>query len=294
MNWQKGLKIKVSQGINLDAYTTFKIGGKASFFACPDSREELKVLIKAAKRYKIPVLILGAGSNLLVSDKGVRALVIKLGAGGEFNKLSFKGDSIYSAGAVMLSRLVGVAQKRGLSGLEGLAGIPGTLGGALVMNASAWGYSISERIREVEVMDYNARIKIIRPDALNFGYRSSNLSKYIILGASFVLARDNPDEIKKRINLFIKQRRQSQDLKLPSAGCIFKNPPGDSAGRLIDACGLKSKKSGGAVISDKHANFILNFNGATAKDVVSLIKLIEKEVYNKFKVRLRPEIKIWH
>jgi len=293
MNWQKDLKIKPERKVLLKNHTTFKIGGPADYFFCPKSRNQLKLLIKAAKRYKIPILVIGAGSNILASDKGVRTIVVKLSAK-TFKKTSIRNNSVYAASAVTLPQLINICQKHGLSGLENLVGVPGTVGGALVMNASAWGRDIKDTLREVEVMDRDGRIKILKKAAVSFGYRKSGLGKYIILGARFDLTKIPPPEIKNRMLLYIKQRRSSQDLSYPSAGCIFKNPSGKSAGRLIDACGLKGMRLGDAAVSGKHANFIVNLGKAGSEDVIGLMKLIETKVRNKFNINLKPEIKIWN
>lgn len=293
MNWQKGLKIKLKHAVRLKGYTTFKIGGPADYFSCPKDTDELKILIKAAKRYKIPILVIGTGSNILADDKRVRALVMRLSTP-FFNKLCINDCLVYAGGGVKLPRLINIAQKHGLSGLENLVGIPGTVGGALMMNASAWGRDIKDAVNDVKVMDYNGRIKVLKKSTIRFGYRKSGLGKYIILGSSFSLVKRNPRQIKNKIRSYIKQRIGTQDLTYPSAGCIFKNPEGDSAGRLIDECALKGKRIGGALISDKHANFIVNVGNAKAADVLKLIALVKKEVHKKFNINLKPEIKIWN
>jgi len=293
MKLQKGLKINLKRAVRLGGHTTFKIGGPADYFACPGDRNELKILIKTAKRYKIPILVIGAGSNILADDRRVRALVIRLNTS-SFKKITIKNSSLYSGSGAMLSQLISVSQKHRLSGLENLAGIPGTVGGALAMNAGAWGRDIADVTSEVEVMDYGGKIKFLKKAAIKFGYRKSGLGKYIILGTRFNLTKGNPREIKNRIRLYIKRRRGAQDLTHPSAGCIFKNPAGESAGKLIDECGLKGRRAGGAAISDKHANFIININNALAGDVLKLMALVKREVSRKFNINLKPEIKIWN
>jgi len=293
MNWQKGLKLKkVRLKEPLKKHTTFKIGGPAEYFVRPKGAAELKVLIKAAKRYKIPVLVIGAGSNILAGDKGVGGLVIQLNSS-YFKKIRVKGNSVHAGSGVMLSKLIITSRNFGLSGLENLAGIPGTVGGALAMNAGAWGKNIEDTLKEVWVMDYSGRIRVLKKKNIEFGYRKSDLGKYIILEARFGLGKGDGLNIRSRIREYLKQRRSAQDLTRPSAGCVFKNPTGKSAGKLIDECGLKGKRVGGAAISGKHANFIVNLGNAKSADVIDLIKLIKNKVRAKFHINLEPEIKIW-
>ncbi len=290
MNWQRSLKIKRNQLLRDKA--TFKIGGRADFFSEPDNPEELNLVIKTAKKSKVPVFVIGAGSNLLISDRGVRGLVIKLSAP-YFKNIVLKGNYLEAGSGVMLSQIIQFAKSKSLSGPEFLVGIPGTLGGALAMNAGCWGKSIGDLVREVKVLGRNGDIKKIKAKEIKFGYRKSNLGKYIILSAVLRLKRSSKDAITRNIKKYILKRRDTQDLTFPNAGCIFKNPKFLSAGRLIDLCGLKGKGMGGAFVSDKHANFILNKGGAKSRDVLRLMRLIKTSVKNRFKVNLEPEIKIW-
>jgi UDP-N-acetylmuramate dehydrogenase len=292
MNWQKSLKIRIKKNEPLKNKTTFKIGGRAEGFAEPKDAGDLSSLVVLAKKHKIPVFILGAGSNLLVSDRGVKGIIVKLDSP-FFKKISFSGDHVKAGAGLTLTRLVLESKKRSLSGLEFLIGIPGTVGGALTMNAGAWGGSIADCVEELRVMDYNGNIKYLRKKDIKFAYRSLNLGKYIILDALFKLARAKRRKIDSAIKKNLAQRRKTQDNTSPNAGCVFKNPPGNSAGRLIDLCGLKGKRAGGAEISERHANFILNKKNASSSDVLNLMGLAKKAVKNKFKVTLKPEIKIW-
>jgi len=290
MNWPKDLKIK--SNYPLKGKTTFRIGGKALFFSEPKDTAELQGLLKAAKANKLRIFILGAGSNLLVGDKGAKGLVIKLNSS-PFKQLLYKGNSIEAGSALMLGELIKFSFQQSLQGLEFLVGIPGTLGGAIAMNAGCWGRSIGDLVKEIKVMDNNGRMKELKGKDLKFGYRTSNLSKYIILSATLRIEKGNQPEIKKNINEYLSRKRANQDLTKPNAGCIFRNPSGDSAGKLIDLCGLKGRKIGDAAVSERHANFILNNGDASAKDVLALMQLITKLVKNKFKINLQPEIKIW-
>lgn len=273
-------------------HTSFKIGGPAKYFVEPKDAHELKLLLSSIKRYNIPLLVIGGGSNILVNDKGLRAIVLCLNSP-IFKKISFQGNHVFVASGASLSQVFRLTQKQGLSSLEFLAGIPGTVGGALAMNAGIPEKNIGDLVEEVSVIDYNGNIKNLYKEEIKFGYRTSNLSKYIILSARLRLIKKDKQEIKNRIKRYLNHRRVTQDLSWSSAGCIFKNPKGVSAGELIDLCGLKGKRIGGACISRIHANFILNLGHAQARDVLKLMDLAKKDVKKKFNVTLEPEIKIW-
>lgn len=290
MHWPKSLKIKT--GVKLSGYTTFKIGGPARFFLEPDNLKELQDALIFAKNKRIPVFILGAGSNILVSDFGLDGLVIKLSAA-YFKGLRFNGENIQAGCGLKLNQLLIGAKNRSLSGVEFLAGIPGTLGAALMGNAGAWGKSIGDLVNEAQVLDYNGRVRLFKKSQLKFSYRKSNLRKYIIVSAKLKLVSASRREIEYKVNRFLKQRSKTQENNLPNAGCIFKNPAKGFAGKLIEGCGLKARACGRAVISAKHANFILNTGKAKSKDVLSLMYLMRKEVKRRFGVNLEPEIKIW-
>lgn len=291
-NWQKDLSLGIKPDQLLKEHTTFRIGGKAKVFASPKDEASLRKLLIYAKKSGSEIFILGAGSNILAADSGVRGLVIKLDSPA-FTKLKFHGNKACSGSGLRLARLIREARRRSLSGVEQLTGIPGTVGGALVMNAGAWGRCIGDSVKEVRVMDYNGKIRVIRRDGAGFVYRDSKLGKYIVLEAVLKLAKSDKGKICGSIKKILAQRRQSQDNTLPNAGCVFKNPVKDSAGRLIDACGLKGRRIGRAAISQKHANFILNSGNARSADVLKLLELARRAVKNRFKVTLEPEIKLW-
>ncbi|MDP2941347.1 MAG: UDP-N-acetylmuramate dehydrogenase [Candidatus Omnitrophota bacterium] len=292
MNWWKGLKQKLLFNEPLKNHTNFRIGGEARFFARPRSAADLKSLLSRIKKYKIPFFVMGAGSNILARDKGIEGLVLKMDTP-YFKKISPRGRRLIAGCSVPLARLLREARRHGLSGLEFSVGIPGTVGGALAMNAGAWGKDMSAIVEKVKVMDYNGRVKFIDKEDLGFSYRKSGLGKYIILGAVFKLYPAAKKEIAGGIRDCLKKRRASQGDALPNAGCIFKNPAGDSAGRLIDFCGLKGKIIGGACISGRHANFILNRRKASSADVLKLMALMRSKVKERFGISLQPEIKIW-
>lgn len=273
--------------------TTFHIGGKAEYFFVPENAVQLAGALQQAKKEGLRVLILGAGSNILVAGRQLRGLVIKLSSP-FFRKNSLKGKILYAGAASPLALVLRTARDNSLSGLEFVAGIPGTVGGALIMNAGIPGACISDLLEAVTVMDYNGKTKTIKKDKIKFVYRGSGLDKYIILSAKFKLRPGKIDEISRLVRQYLENRKAGQDWKSFSAGCVFKNPrPGLSAGKLIDLCGLKGRRAGGAQVSRIHANFIVNCAGARGRDVLSLMKLAAGRVKNKFGIDLEPEIKIW-
>jgi UDP-N-acetylmuramate dehydrogenase len=296
MSWWKKLKKPGKLSEPLKKHTTFKIGGEARLFLQPRNYRELRQVVENCRRRALKVLVLGAGSNLLVSDRGVSAAVIKLDSPA-FTKTSNLENIVEAGAGKPLNQLLAYCCLHGLSGLEFMAGIPGTLGGALVMNAGVCAggkkLSIGDLVESVAVMDYNGKLKIIDRAKIDFGYRRSGLAKYIILSASLRLVPGDKKEVADNIRGYLDRRKASQDYGYPNAGCIFKNPQADFAGKLIDACGLKGKKIGSAAVSLKHANFIVNTGNASAKDVLGLMRLVKKEVKFKYNIVLEPEIKIW-
>lgn len=284
---------------SLKEHTTFNTGGPAEYFSIPKDESELKSLLSFAEEYKLPVFILGAGSNLLISDRGVQGLVIKLSSA-YFKKAVFKNNTLSAGAGCFLPLLINKTRNYCLSGLEFLAGIPGTVGGALAMNAGIAKKNIADCVEDVTVMDYNGTSKILKRNEIKFSYRNSDISKYIILKAVFNLTVKSKDEIQRKIRDYILERKVKQDIGFPNAGCIFKNPEIASgtaavmtAGRLIDLCGLKGRMMGAAGVSLKHANFIVNTGGAKTKDILGLMELIKKQVKKKFNINLEPEVKIW-
>jgi len=276
----------------LAGHTTLRIGPRARFWIEPYSIDDLRALLKEKKFHNIGCLVIGSGSKLLI--KKDIDLAVHLGSP-NFKKISIEESEVSAGSGVPLANLIEAASRSNLAGLEPLSGIPATLGGALAMNAGvSWPerQEIGNLVQSLEVLDKNGNIKILKNEDFKFGYRSLNLSEFIIISARLKLERRPNSEIRRSIDKFLAYRRRTQDLSGFSAGCIFKNPCRYSAGRLIDKCGFKGKYIGDAVVSKKHANFIINRGNASASDVCALIKLIQKEVYRKFKVRLKPEIKI--
>lgn len=286
------IKGKIRRKEPLARHTTFRIGGPAQFFIEPRDLSDLKDLIVWARIHKMALRVIGAGSNILASDKGIEACVVKLSAP-FFKKILFFPDGLDAGSGLFLGKLLGLAKDRSLSGLEFLVGIPGTVGGALAMNAGAWGENLGNLVEKVKVMDYNGKIKVLGKKKMRFAYRKTSLAQYIILSVRLKLPKRSRKEISARLKKYQALRQSTQGHVAANAGCIFRNPPGFMAGRLIDACGLKGKKIGGAVVSRRHANFILNQGSARCQDVLSLMDLIKKKVKRRFHVRLEPEIKIW-
>ncbi len=283
----------IKTNVNLVNYTSFKIGGAAEFFLTPKNIKELQDALGFAKNKKIPVFILGSGSNILISDNGVKGLVIKLNKKC-FKNLYSKGTRLVAGSGLKLNQLILFAKTKGLSGLEFLAGIPGTLGGSLIGNAGAWGKSIGDLVEQVCVLDYNGRQRLLSARELRFSYRRSNLNKCIILWSRLKLEKKNKAIIAAEMKRYFLVRSKTQNNTLPNAGCIFKNPSDQmSAGKLIDLCKLKGRKKGKAIISKVHANFILNLGNAKSSDVLFLINLICKKVKSKFGINLAQEIKLW-
>lgn len=294
MNWWKELKGKVRLKEPLCKHTTFKIGGACAYFIEPKDAADLKLLLNLLKRYKIPCKVIGSGSNILAGAGFIEGAVIHLNSP-YFKKINFRKNCLEAGSGCILSRLISAAVNKGFSGCEFMEGIPGTVGGALVMNAgrASEKESFGDLVETVMVMDYNGNTKVLDKTKLEFSYRSSNLGKYIILGAGIKLIKRAKEETRNKIKQYLDYRRATQDYSGPSAGCVFKNPPGSSAGRLIDLCGLKGKSIGKARISENHANFIINMGGAEAGDVLKLIAFVKRKVKNKFNITLEPEIKIW-
>ena len=276
----------------LSKHTTFGIGGPASCFIYPE-REHLKKILKIAKDYSIPIFFMGGGSNLLVSDTGFDGIVVSFAK--SLKRLVFrKGNCFSCESGVMLGHLVKEVTKRNISGMEGLIGVPGTLGGALVMNAGAYGKEISNLFESATVLTSEGEEKKYEKDDINFSYRYSTFPKdEILIEADFKGFTRKSEDIKLEKLNASKKRRASQPLKFRSAGSIFKNPSDlMAAGYLIDKVDLKGKYFGEAQISEKHANWIINKGGAKAADVIKLIKLAKSKVKSQFNIELQLEIKL--
>ncbi len=272
-------------------HTSYGIGGPAAAYVRPANREDLISVLDFAAENQVPIHIAGSGSNLLVADSGVDGIIVALNK--TFTRLEFDGNRVYAEAGVILDHLVRMTIKRNLSGLENLIGIPGTLGGALIMNAGAFGSEISDHLLKVHLINIQGQEKTIPAENLTFGYRSSSFQPdEIIVAAEFKLVSGSPADLKQKQERAGSGRKSSQPLRFRSAGSVFKNPRPDlAAGYLIDKTGLKGTRVGDAEISTKHANFFINRGHATANDVVQLIKLTQAKVFEKFNIKLELEIK---
>ena len=276
---------------SLKKHTTYRIGGPADLMIFPKSKMDLIKVVKIINKNKIQLTILGSGSNVLVSDNGIRGAVISLK--NSLKQIEVDDNILYAECGTMLGTIVRHAIKNNLIGLENLNGVPGTLGGALIMNAGAWGGEISENLIHVEVINSKSEVQKIQKKDLNFSYRQSSFNKDdILLSAKFNLKKADKDIIKENFIEAQSGRKKSQPLNKRSAGSLFKNPKNNSAGKLLDEAGLKGFSIGDAKISEKHANFFINDGDATSKDMLMLIKKAHKEVKDKFNVNLSLEVKL--
>jgi len=286
---------KISFNEPLFRHTTFRIGGPIDFWVEPKDIDDLRQSLEFCKREGINLYIIGKGSNILVRDEGLRGMAVHLSQP-FFKKIYIKGEFVRARGGVLLWDLINHCAQRGLSGLEFLAGIPGTVGGALAMNAGGAkdDNGIGDFVERVIVIDREGRQRIMRRGDINFSYRSSNLADYVIVEGAFRLKKSDKKIVTAGCRNFLKTKKISQVLDKPSCGSVFKNPDGVkfSAWELVDKAGLRGLKMGGAQVSDKHANFIVNEKAATFNDVSNLMNLIQREVLEKYNVKLEPEIKI--
>ncbi len=270
--------------------TSFRIGGPAAILAQPRNHQELIALLRIVHSESLSCFYLGLGSNILVSDEGFDGVVIRVQ--GELTAIQMKGDVIHAGPGVRLLDLTAFAAARGLSGMEPLCGIPGSVGGGLYMNAGAYGGEIADTFLDADVLDGSGRIVTLAKDEIGFGYRSAPaFENAIILESRYRLQTGDRQNIYGEMRRVWKLRRAKQPLEFPSAGSVFKRPPGDYAGRLIEAVGAKGMQIGGAQISPKHAGFIVNVGGATAADVSQLIRQVRKQIYDRFGILLEPEVK---
>ena len=280
----------VKENEPMSGRTTFRAGGNAKYFVTAQHLAELKNLLSLLRAENEKYFLLGAGSNVLFASDVYDGVVIALGGG--FRQISRNGVSVTAGAAARMGALEAFAVKEGLSGLEPLSGIPGTVGGAATGNAGANGVAVADIFESADVLDDNLEAKSIPKSGAEFFYRGSSLSPFTVLAATFLLKPDKPSEILKRIDGVMSRRVASQP-HLPSAGSVFKNPRGAApAGKLIEDCGLKGEKIGGAMISNEHANFIVNAGKATAADILALMDTATAKVKEKFGVSLEPEIKV--
>jgi UDP-N-acetylmuramate dehydrogenase len=289
-------RLSASQGLSvglaepLARFTTFRIGGPAEILVRVETPSALQHLMSVIEELSVPVQILGQGSNILIPDSGVGGVVLTLE--GSFKDFRFEGERLAAGAGVALARLAKIAAERDLVGLEALAGFPSTLGGAVVMNAGCYGVEIIELIESVSVVEFGGSLRQLKPQDLGAEYRSTNLlgGQSIVCGATLALRRGDGKAALERMAEINRKRRASLPSGHPNAGSTFKNPEGDFAGRLIEACGLKGERSGGAQISDHHANVIVNLGNASADDVLKLMLVAHRQVKFRFDVLLEPEL----
>ncbi|MBW3623556.1 MAG: UDP-N-acetylmuramate dehydrogenase [Armatimonadetes bacterium] len=275
----------------LGRYTTFRIGGPADGYAEPQDRDDLARLLLWARDRDLPITVLGGGSNLLISDEGVRGLVIRLN---RLKALRFEGnDVIAEAGLPLVSFLRRVAD-RGLAGMEGVVGVPGAVGGALVMNAGTPHGEFGDHLIEAEIMQPDGTLLTVPREYLGLGYRSSQLKERgeMVVSVRLRLLPGDPEAVRAEMEKLDVHRHETQPLKIPNAGCIWKNPKPHAAGRLVDEAGCKGMREGGAEVSTVHGNFIVNHGGAAAADVIRLMKRVRARVEDVSGIRLEPEVQL--
>ena len=272
-------------------HTTFKVGGPATLMALPGTEEELLVTVRTALEEGITPLFVGNGSNLLVDDAGLDALVVKTAP--RVSRVEVRENTLRAGAGISLAQLASEAADHGLTGLEFAHGIPGSLGGAVVMNAGAYGGELCQVISQVRALDSRGQVRELAGDACDFSYRHSRFSAggWLILSATVELAPGDPAAIRGRMEELMARRKAKQPLEYPSAGSMFKRPPGHFAAALIDQCGLKGLTVGGAQVSEKHAGFVINIGSATCRDILDLMDQVRERVFRETGVELEPEVK---
>ena len=300
-------KLGLLQDEPMKKHTTFRIGGSADYYAEPDM-SQISKLIEMAKACDMPVTVIGNGSNLLVGDKGIRGLVIGIGKGlseidvteavaqqstAQDLTAQDNGHIITAGAGAILAAVAAKAAEASLSGLEFASGIPGSVGGAVVMNAGAYGGEIKDVLLDAQVLTQEGEFLTLTAEELELSYRHSCIfeKNYVVVSARFVFEKGDADQIRGRMDELAKARREKQPLEFPSAGSTFKRPEGYFAGKLIQDAGLKGYTVGGAQVSEKHSGFVINRGGATAEEVVFLIKQVQKKVMKQFNVMMQPEVR---
>lgn len=275
----------------MSRHTTFRIGGPADFYLCPHSTKEVQEIVEICKEENLPYFVLGNGSNLLVSDKGYRGVVIQLWK--NFSDITVKDCCIQAKAGALLSKVAAEALEAGLTGMEFASGIPGTIGGAAFMNAGAYGGEMKDIIKSVKVLDTQGEVRVLPKEELKMGYRTSIVKEkgYTVLCVELELSKGNREEIRNTMEDLKERRTSKQPLEMPSAGSTFKRPEGYFAGKLIMDSGLRGFSVGGAQVSEKHCGFVVNKGGATAMDVLTLIREVQRKVKEQFGVELETEVR---
>ena len=292
MNWFNEFEGRIEHDVPLSPLTWFKLGGRARHMYRPTDEDQLAKMAGRAHGDGVPTRVLGGGANVLVRDDGVDGIVIRLDDPA-FKRIEYRGDRVTAFGGVDLMRLTHECANRGLSGLECMAGIPGTVGGAIRMNAGGRFGTIGETVTAVRLLTTEGTVETLPAEQLGFGYRRSNVGDHIVLSVEFQFRQDDPRKVLARHEEIWAHKKASQPFRGNSAGCIFKNPPGASAGKLIDRAGMKGRSVGAAIVSCDHANFIVTRQGATADDVLRLVEQIRETVRRSFGVELELEIDVW-
>lgn len=275
----------------MSGHTSFRVGGPADYFVQPASREEIREAIMAAKEEKVPFFVIGNGSNLLVSDRGWRGMILQVGK--NYQEITVDDNIITARSGATLARVAKEALDHSLTGMEFAAGIPGSVGGAVAMNAGAYDGEIRNILLDAEVMTSEGEFITIPAADLDLSYRHSCVFEkdYLVLSARFLLAPGDPGQIRSRMDELARARKEKQPLEYPSAGSTFKRPKGYFAGKLIQDAGLKGYTVGGAQVSEKHSGFVINRGGATAEEIAFLIAQVQKKVEQQFGVRMEPEVR---
>lgn len=274
----------------MSRHTSLRVGGPADYFVRVASEADLSGAIAVAREHEAPVFVLGGGTNLLVADSGIRGVVLE----NAWSDATVEGDVVTTASGTPLAHVAAVAARHGILGLEWMATVPGTVGGAVHGNAGAFGTETADVIVDAELMDLNGDIWTATKEELGFGYRTTALqgTPVVVLSARFRGTAGDRDTAVRRIKEMANERAAKQPLAQPNTGSIFRNPPGDFAGRLIEAAGLKGHRVGGALVSERHANFIVNAGGATARDILDLMWACRREVKERFGIDLVPEVEL--
>lgn len=282
----------ITENEPMSRHTSFKTGGNAKVFVEPANESELSAAIGLCKENAIRFYIIGNGSNLLFPDEGFDGVIIKIGK--MFSDIKANGEVITAGAGALLSKVASVALTEELTGFEFAAGIPGSIGGAICMNAGAYDGEMKDIVSSVKLMDYEGNVVVKNCEEMDFSYRHSIISSsdYVVLSVGFKLKKGDKEEIKAIMQDLQCRRKEKQPLEYPSAGSTFKRPEGYFAGKLIQDAGLRGYKVGGAMVSEKHCGFVINADNATSDDIINLIKDVQRIVYDKFGVKLEPEVKI--
>ncbi len=294
MNIEQELGRRLQAGVKknepMSLHTSWKVGGAADYYLAPADLSEFAEIVRYSKANSLPIFVFGNGSNLLVRDSGLKGLTVHIGPA--FHYVKWREKGLTAGAGTPMPYLAWSAVRKGLAGLEFAGGIPGSLGGALVMNAGAFSSYIGELVREVTIVDHNGEIRVMNRNQVEFGYRRSSLPEEgFIAEAALDLEQGDPEDLKRKMNVFLAER-QRRHPSLPSAGSVFRNLPDQPAGKLIEAAGAKGMRIGGAQVSEQHANFIVNLGEATASDILALIETVRDLVKAKFNVELHPEVRV--